>query len=245
MNLELYNKYKDVPSDALKAFNNGSFKGTDINTMWRIRCLTEEFGPCGIGWYFDIIKQWTEDGADNEVMCFAEIKLYYQANGEWSKGISATGGSKIIQYFSSKDYVKTNDEGYKMAITDALGVACKYLGFGASVYWGNDKTKYTDNDMPKKEEYKKPVYEKKAQPKAQLNVELNEAENYVLTFGKHNGKKLGTIDIGYIEWLSENAKDDYVASLSKSLLDAKRDEREFSPETIQQAFSIDDDKLPF
>ena len=30
-----------------------------------------------------------------------------------------------------------------MAETDALGSACKKLGFGASVYWEQDKTKYT------------------------------------------------------------------------------------------------------
>ena len=245
MNLELYNKYKDVPQDALKAFDNGNFKGTDINTMWRIKCLTEEFGQCGTGWYFDIIRQWIEGGANGEVMCFAEIKLYYKFNGEWSKGISATGGSKLIQYFSSKDYIKTNDEGYKMAITDAFGVACKYLGIGASVYWSNDKTKYTNNDTPNNKEYKKPVFEQKSPPKVQQNIELNDAENYVITFGKHTGKKLGTIEIGYIEWLSENAKDDNVACMAKSLLEARRDEREFPPEMIQQAFTIDDDKLPF
>ena len=83
----------------------------------------------------------------------------------------------------------------------------------------------------------------KGEPKQ--NIELNEAENYVLTFGKHNGKKLGTIEIGYIEWLSENAKDDNLAFMAKSLLEARRDDHEFPPEAIQQAFSIDDDKLPF
>lgn len=143
-NLELYNKYKAVPTHALKAFDNGNFKGTDINTMWRIKCLTEEFGVCGVGWYYDIMRTWTESGVNGEVMCFAEIKLYIKVGGEWSKGISATGGSKIVSYVASKKYTKNSDEGYKMAITDALGVACKLLGFGADVYWANDKTKYTD-----------------------------------------------------------------------------------------------------
>lgn len=86
---------------------------------------------------------------------------------------------------------------------------------------------------------------KKTEPKAQLNAELNEAENYVLTFGKHNGKTLGEVDTGYIEWLAENAKDGSVACMAKSLLAARRDEHEFPPEMIQQAFTIDDDKLPF
>ena len=143
-NLRIYNKYKAVPENAMKAFDNGNFKGTDINTMWRIKCLTDEFGICGIGWYYDILRLWTENGVNGEVMCFAEIKLFIKVDGEWSRGISATGGSKIISYVASKKYNKNSDEGYKMAITDALGVACKLLGFGADVYWENDKTKYTD-----------------------------------------------------------------------------------------------------
>lgn len=147
-NLEIYEKYKKVPGNALKPFDNGRFKGTDINTMWRIKCLTEAFGPVGIGWIPEIIREWSEP-ADKEVLCFVEIKLYIKFNNEWSKGISAIGGSRIVKYFKSKDYAQGDDEGYKMAATDALGVACKYLGFGADVYWENDKTKYTDAEDKK------------------------------------------------------------------------------------------------
>lgn len=149
-NLRIYNKYREVPKEALKPFDNGNFKGTDINTMWRIKCLTEEFGVCGIGWSYDIVRTWTENGCNGELLCFAEIRLFIKVDGEWSRGISAVGGSKLISYIQSKQYSKNSDEGYKMAITDALGVACKLLGFGADVYWANDKSKYTakDDDEP-------------------------------------------------------------------------------------------------
>ena len=43
-NLEIWNKYAEPPKEALKDFNNGTFSGTDINTMWRLTCLTEQFG---------------------------------------------------------------------------------------------------------------------------------------------------------------------------------------------------------
>ena len=36
----------------------------------------------------------------------------------------------------------TNDECYKMALTDAISVACKALGFAADVYWDKDSSKY-------------------------------------------------------------------------------------------------------
>ena len=173
-NLGLYNKYREVPKDALKPFDNGKFKGTDINTMWRIKCLTEEFGPCGLGWYLEIVRTWSEQGSKGEVLAFAEIRLFVRYNGEWSAGINATGGSKLVEYVASKDYHKSNDEGYKMAITDALGVACKLLGFGADVYWANDKTKYTTEEP--KQAVKQPQKQAVKQEQAKPFTPLTKAE---------------------------------------------------------------------
>ena len=96
-NMEIYEKYRKVPQNALKDFNNGRFKGTDINTMWRIKSLTEEFGMCGVGWYYDIVRLWTEDGADGQKISNAEIKLYVKVDGEWSKGISGVGGNMFVK----------------------------------------------------------------------------------------------------------------------------------------------------
>ena len=77
-NLEFWNKYKEVPKNALKDFDNGKFKGTDINTMWRLKCLTETFGMCGVGWYFNIKKTWTETTPNGEMFAFAEnIAIYH------------------------------------------------------------------------------------------------------------------------------------------------------------------------
>jgi len=39
---------------------------------------------------------------------------------------------------------------------------------------------------------------------------IEEAKEYVLTFGKHNGKKLGEVDDSYLAWLRDNSKDLYV-----------------------------------
>ena len=146
-NLSIYNKYKEVPPEALKDFNNGKFKGTDINTMWRIKSLTEEFGPCGIGWYFIPKRLWIETTLNNEQFAFAEIELFVKVDGEWSKPISGSGGNKLARITKEGEY-STSDEAFKMAVTDALGVACRNLGFGADIYWENDKTKYTESETP-------------------------------------------------------------------------------------------------
>jgi hypothetical protein len=149
-NLEIYNKYKSVPENALKPFDNGKFKGTDINTMWRVKCLTEQFGVIGFGWTIKVLRTWTEQGANDEILAFAEIEMKVKINDEWSEPFTATGGNLMTRYVKGKNgnlgYYSNNDEAFKMAITDAFGVACKYLGFGADVYWENDRTKYTNTD---------------------------------------------------------------------------------------------------
>ena len=149
-NLELYEKIRKVPEEAKKTIGAGRLKGmTDINPMWRIKTLTEQFGPCGIGWYYETTKQWIEEVGEERVAC-VNINLYYQLNGEWSMPVFGTGGSKLSTVETKGVYV--SDECYKMAVTDAISVACKSLGMGADVYWNKDRTKYSPT-TPGQEEF--------------------------------------------------------------------------------------------
>ena len=150
-NLYIYGQGADVPVNAQKVIPAGNLKGmTDINPMWRIHKLTELFGPAGIGWYTEILEQWSEEGSENTVAVFCNINLYIKANGEWSKGIAGTGGSTFIS--KNKNGLATSDEAFKMAYTDALSVACKALGIGANIYWqGGKDSKYSAVSV---EEYK-------------------------------------------------------------------------------------------
>lgn len=139
-NMMIYEYGRKVPPEAQKTIGAGKLKGfTDINPMWRIKLLTELFGPCGIGWYTEITRQWLEPGAD-KVAAFCNINLYIKVNGEWSQPIPGTGGASFVNIF--KGAPDMSDEAYKMAYTDAISVACKSLGFGADVYWQKDRTKY-------------------------------------------------------------------------------------------------------
>lgn len=141
-NLELYNRIRDVPQNATKSIAAGRLKGkTDINPMWRIKTLTEQFGPCGFGWRYEIIKMWNEQGANGEIASFVYINLFVKYKGEWSEGIQGIGGASFVS--NEKNGAYTSDECYKMALTDAISVSCKALGMAADVYWENDPTKYT------------------------------------------------------------------------------------------------------
>lgn len=141
-NLDLYNRLREVPQEAKKTIKGGKLNGfTDINPMWRIKKLTEEFGECGFGWYYDEVERWKET-CGQEVAVFVKIHLYTKRNNEWSAPIVGVGGSKMVQLFKGGEVIDFSDEAYKMALTDAISIACKALGMGADVYYANDKTKY-------------------------------------------------------------------------------------------------------
>lgn len=157
-NLKIYNEVRTVPTEAKRSITGGRLKGkTEINPMWRIKTLTDQFGPCGIGWYYEVTKQWLEPSG-NEVAAFVNINLYIKVAGEWSKPIPGVGGAMFVENQKSGAYV--SDECYKMATTDAISVACKQLGIGADVYWDADKTKYTDPSQPTENDRKRlePVF---------------------------------------------------------------------------------------
>lgn len=142
-NMELYNAMRQVPKEAMKTIGAGRLKGmSDINPMWRLKKLTETFGPCGFGWRIEIVKMWLEPGAAGVVAAFVQIALYVKVKDEWSAGIPGIGGSSFVA--QEKNGMYTSDEAYKMAYTDAISVACKALGMAADVYYANDRTKYTN-----------------------------------------------------------------------------------------------------
>ena len=166
--LSIYNKVRVVPVEAQKPIQGGRLKGmTDINPMWRIKALTELFGPCGVGWKYTITDKRLENGGNDEISAFVDIDLYIKYQNEWSEAIPGTGGSMFVTKENRGLY--TSDECFKMALTDAIGVACKSLGVGANVYWDKDRTKYTGTDSGQ-------AQPKQAPPKQQKAGTISEAQ---------------------------------------------------------------------
>jgi hypothetical protein len=144
-NLEFYDKLRTVPAEAQKTIGAGRLKGfTDTNPMWRIKKLTETFGVCGIGWKYVITDQKIEKGGNNEQSAFVTIDLFVKIENEWSEAIPGVGGSSFVA--NEKAGLHTSDECFKMALTDAISVACKALGMGADIYYAKDATKYDNDD---------------------------------------------------------------------------------------------------
>lgn len=136
-NLRFYSQGCEVPPDALKEIKGGRLRGmSDVNPMWRMKRMTEIFGPVGFGWKYTIDRFWTETYGE-EVKCFCQVSLFIRdpETKEWSDAIPGTGGSAIVKKEKGMNYV--DDEGYKMALTDALSIAMKPIGIGGNIWYGS------------------------------------------------------------------------------------------------------------
>lgn len=150
--IEIYKSLSQPPATALRQITAGNLKGkTDINPQWRYEAMTAKFGLVGIGWKYEIQKLWTEKGAKDEVLAFAQVAVFIRNadTKEWSDPIVGIGGSKLVNAFNAG--LQSNDEGYKMAVTDAFSTSLKMLGVAADIYagrWDGSKFKNTPQEQP-------------------------------------------------------------------------------------------------
>ena len=204
-NLKIYNSVASVPKEAQKLITAGRIKGmTDINPMWRIKTLTEQFGPVGFGWKYVITDKQIMEGAGGVVCAFVDIDLFVKIDGEWSEAIQGTGGSQFVSVEKNGKY--TNDECFKMALTDAISVACKSLGIGANVYWaGGGGSKY--DTTPKEDKppvtVLPPTERKKKTPREMLIAKLDELKIDKNTYAVEKGLNKDTTPERYTELLAE------------------------------------------
>lgn len=213
-NMKIYNAVRVVPQEAQREITGGKLQGfTDINPMWRIQTLTEQFGPCGVGWRAEIIDTKIDDGANGEKIVTVKIHLHIKQDGFWSAPIDGIGGSMLIAIERGK--LTSNDEAYKMAYTDAISVACKSIGIGADVYFGKDKKDRTKYDLNAGNDENKVDNRTKYQIVKDLingtSIQFAEVEKWLTI--KNNGNK-------QINNISEELFNELIASLKAKINEA-------------------------
>jgi hypothetical protein len=151
-NLKLWRAVEKTDPSLTKEFNRGGgFKGTAINPTSLVMRATEMFGPPGIGWGYEIVKEEMLVGAPltetcNELTHCLQVKVWYVLDGKRGE----------IEQFGATTYVGknkygpfTDEEAKKKTLTDAISKCLSWLGFSADVHLGRyDDNKYV-NDMRK------------------------------------------------------------------------------------------------
>lgn len=179
------------PQEALNTIQFGKLKGkSDINPQWRIEALTEVFGLCGVGWYYEILAVDYQDVVETgERMVYITIGIHVkQEDGTWSAPVIGIGGDFTI--VRDKNGIHGNDEAFQMALTDALGKAAKCVGIANDIYRGKYDSKYGWRDEREKQ---------RQQAMEKNQKRLDEMENWRYISADHIEVKAKTKDGGY-EW---------------------------------------------
>lgn len=189
---------------------------TDINPMYRFRVMTEQFGPIGSGWGYEVLDQGIEWAHTNneeqspKALHWCRLRVWVVTEddkGSWEH----MGATEI--YSNGK----WDEDAHKKSVTDALGKALSVLGVCADVYLG-------EFDKPPA---RKP---KKAAPKKRKELERPPAAERAANALQH----LGTLGVaatlveGFLGKDPLIANDDDLARLVNVYKDIK--EKGMSPE---------------
>ncbi len=151
-NLAIWDRLYETPPQHTKNFKKGGgFAGTSIAPTYIIRKLTEEFGPHGLGWGWEIVKEEYIEGAPVDFANYGPelktiihkilLKLYYIQEGNRYWVGPHFGQTTFVGLYKTGPF--TDEEHAKKSITDAIGKCAVQLGLAGDVHMGlYDDNKY-------------------------------------------------------------------------------------------------------
>ncbi len=126
---------------AVKPITGKQYKGNSPKPYWIVERLTDEFGPCGIGWGFTILSERFERFGETEALHVAVVRFWYELDGK--RGEFEQVGQTRAAYVTSKGVFMVDEDAPKKSVTDALVKCASYLGFAGDIFSGMwDDSKY-------------------------------------------------------------------------------------------------------
>ena len=191
-NMDLWNAVSTTDPKNTKHINQrGGF--TAIDAYSQIQKATEQFGPVGQGWGWEIIEF---QYPPNDTM-IVHLRMWHKAAGNGECGFSVCGQAGL---YTKGDTPKPDADCAKKAVTDAITKGLSYLGFNADVFLGKfDDNKYVES--LKKPAWKGPLTKTKLKERFRaLSIDLDE-ENCP------DEATLNTILNGYVTVMNQGESD--------------------------------------
>ena len=143
-NKALWNRVCMTDPKAVKPITGKQYSGNSPKPYWIVERLTDEFGPCGIGWGFSIISERFEhfgQGDAAESLHIAAVRFWYEMGDK--RGELEQVGQTRASYTTSKGKFLVDEDAPKKSVTDALVKCASYLGFAGDIFSGRwDDSKY-------------------------------------------------------------------------------------------------------
>jgi hypothetical protein len=138
-NTALWDRVCKTDPKHVKPITGKQYSGNSPKPYYIVRRLTEEFGPVGTGWGFDIVSERFERLSDHDVLHVAKVEFWYGAD---RKSFQQMGQTKAA-YMTSKGTLLVDEDAPKKSVTDALVKCASYLGFAGDIFMGQwDDSKY-------------------------------------------------------------------------------------------------------
>ena len=147
-NLKIWDAvHKTAPSATRQSQISGRTE-TSINGTYMFMQATKQFGPCGIGWGYDIADERIDRGApiqfdaDGNPIEYSEthtimLRFWYKLGDDIGSIISyGHTPSKYMAGQGDNRYMKVDSEAPKKSLTDAIKKALSMLGFSADIFMG-------------------------------------------------------------------------------------------------------------
>jgi hypothetical protein len=145
--MKLWNNWCNTDPKFTKPFDNGSFKGTDINPTYRAMRLTEEVGPYGLGWGVQNVNyEYRETHIPGEVLLICLAELWWIDPETKERCVCGPhAGVDYLTKKTAKGDLRTDVEAHKKVLTDAMSSSWRFLGISSDVYMKLfDNSKYRD-----------------------------------------------------------------------------------------------------
>lgn len=140
-NKALWDRVKVTDPKAVKPITGKQYQGNSPKPYWIVERLTEEFGPCGIGWGFSIINERMERLAEDEVLHVAVVQFWYLFDGKRGE-LEQIGQTRAV-YPKKSGGLMVDEDAPKKSVTDALVKCASYIGFAGDIFSGRwDDSKY-------------------------------------------------------------------------------------------------------
>ncbi len=148
-NLALWSLVEKTDPAHVKPITGKSYSGNSPKPHWLILKATEMFGPCGIGWGFQVVDERIENGSDGDRMSFARVRLWYEWDGRRGEvehvGGTPFSGKRKKKNPTDQDIFFADEDAPKKSVTDAIIKALSLIGFAGDIFLGRwDDSKYVE-----------------------------------------------------------------------------------------------------
>ena len=171
--LDLWNRFADIDPAFTKPITGKDYMGTSPNPHYVIQCLTEMFGPVGVGFGWEVEQdEFTPIG--EEVLHWCRIRFWHT---DRSNGFSAYGQTKALM--KTKNGLRLDEDAPKKSLTDAVTKAASQIGIAANIFLGRwDDSKYV------------------AEVNAVFRRRLDRLDNVAVDTAEADGRRAHTVQLG-------------------------------------------------